>query len=181
MMENTDERLTLLFGEDRLGTDGAFLMPQHRQTPVDGRGASKERKERKERKDFPPLAKKFRRQLKARGWTAKRLHAEAVKKFGPEAAIATSFRRLISRSSPATNDSKTVRQAEEILGAEPPFASRNPARDSKAINAIAAIAPHIPSARDAGEDEIVDASRRLMHSRHASLHALLTLLLSGGR
>jgi hypothetical protein len=174
MMENTDERLTLLFGEDRLGTDGAFLMPQHRQTPVDGRGASKDRK------DFPPLAKKFRRQLKARGWTAKRLHAEAVKKFGPEAAIATSFRRLISRSSPATNDSKTVRQAEEILGAEPPLADRNPARDSKAINAIAAIAPHIPNARDASEDEIVDASRRLMHGRHASLHALLTLLLSGG-
>jgi hypothetical protein len=172
-------RLDAIFG--RLGNDGAAMVG-HRSPAKHG-------------EELPPLAKKFRKLLKERKWTAKRLADEAAKMFGDEAAIPTSFRRLISRAAP-TSDTKTVRQAEAIIEANPvdrieqrdgasltidAIAEKRRESSVKTISTVAAIAPHLSAARDASEEEIVAESRKLMHSRHASLHALLTLLLAEGR
>lgn len=145
-----------------LGSDGAFAVGKQ------------------PKKDLPPIAKKFRRLLGAKGWSIAKLHVEAVKRFGEDAAVPTSFRRLVTKAAPDT-DSKTVRQAEAILGdveaKEPTLMVEQIANGGNPLSAIAPIIGTIPAARDATEEEIVAESRRLMNSRHASLHALLTLLL----
>jgi hypothetical protein len=148
-----------------LGTDGAFLVGKQ------------------PKKELPELAKRFRKLLGSKGWSAARLHKEAVKRFGDDAAVAHSFRRLITKDAPQS-DSKTVRQAEAILESagltkEPQTTLDQIAEDRPILNALAPIIGSIPAARDATEDQIVAESRRLMGTRHASLHALLTLLLSG--
>jgi hypothetical protein len=147
-----------------VGTDGAMLVGKQ------------------PKKDLPPIAKRFRKLLGEKGWTTVRLHAEASKRFGEEASSPTSFRRLVSRKAPET-DSKTVRQADAILsesvGMDSPTTTIDQiAGDSPVLATIAPIIGHIPEARDATEEQIVAESRRLMNSRHASLHALLTLLLA---
>lgn len=138
-------------------------------------------------KDLPPIARHFRRLLGQKGWTVVRLHEEAVKRFGDDASVPTSFRRLVTKSAPSS-DSKTVRQAEALLGeefepvpvddGEAKTTIEQIAGDEPVVSIIAPLIGHIPAAADADEQTIVEHSRRLMNSRHASLHALLTLLLA---
>lgn len=154
--------LTALFG--RCGGDGAMLVG-------------------KPKKELPPIAVKFRKLLQDRGWTPTRLHEEAVEKFGEDAAVAHSFRRLIGPDAPESETSKARIQAESILieqpvAAEPTLAIEQMAEGFPAATAIAPLIGHLPAARDATEEQIVAESRKLMNSRHASLHALLTLMLS---
>lgn len=141
--------------------------------------------------DLPPIARKFKDALKERGWTPSRLHREAKARFGTDAAVAQSFRRLIGVNAPESDNAKAAIQAETILfpripdehgiieeNANPTLTIEQMAGNMPTASAIVPLIGHIPAARDATEEQIVAESRRLMNSRHASLHALLTLLLA---
>lgn len=152
-----------------LGGDGAMLVGKH------------------PKKSLPPIAQRFKDELKDLGWTPSDLAREALKRFGDRAAVPQSFRRLVTPNAPES-DSKTVGQAEVVIkearaakSETDPVAKlsiEHMAEDSAVAGAIAPLIGHIPAARDADEETVVAASRRLMQSRHASLHALLTLLLA---
>lgn len=136
-------------------------------------------------KPLPPIALLFKKALRDRGWTPTRLAEEASKRFGDDAAVPQSFRRLVRHDAPES-DSKTVIQASAILEVPlddipndgPKLAVERMAEDEPAVSAIAPLIDFIPAARDADEETIVAASRKLMGGRHASLHALLTLMLA---